>query len=492
MALIELKIPAGFRQTGTDLQSEGRWRDGNLVRWSEGSLGPVGGWTERMSAPYASAPRGMIAWEDTSNSRWIAAGTYNKLYASTSGGTTYDITPAGLTAGSEDAAVNTGYGGGSYGTEYYGQARPDTGNYGEATTWSVDTWGQYLVACSVDDGKLYEWQLNTGTAAAQITNAPVDNLGLVVTEDRFMFALGAGGDPRKIAWCDFEDNTSWTAASTNQAGDHTLQTSGRIMAGIRAQGQTLILTDVDAHRAIYSGPPFVYQFERVGDACGLISRKAVANTSAGAFWMGQQGFFLFDGGSVQQLPCEVHDAVFGNINSAQVSKTWAVSNGQNGEVWFFYVSEDATEIDSYVAFDYREGHWMLGKLDRTSGVDRGVFRTPIWSAPDGDVFDHETGFNHNGASIYIESGPFKIGAGDNIASVTKLIPDEASLGDVQATFKTRFHPTDADASHGPYTASQPTDVRFQGRQVRMRLEAQQNASWRVGNFRADVKTRGRR
>ena len=135
---------------------------------------------------------------------------------------------------------------------------------------------------------------------------------------------------------------------------------------------------------------------------------------------------------------------------------------------------------------------MLGKLDRTSGVDRGVFRTPIWSAPDGDVFDHETGFNHNGASIYIESGPFKIGAGDNIASVTKLIPDEASLGDVQATFKTRFHPTDADASHGPYTASQPTDVRFQGRQVRMRLEAQQNASWRVGNFRADVKTRGRR
>lgn len=493
MPLIELKIPAGFRQHGTDMQSEGRWRDGNLVRWHEGALGPVGGWEERMSAPYAAAPRGMLAWEDNAANRWIAAGTYNKLYASTSGGTTYDITPVGLTAGSEDAAVNTGYGGGYYGTTgFYGQPRPDTGNYAEATTWSLDTWGQYLVACSVDDGKLYEWQLGTGTPAAAITNAPTGNLGLVVTEERFIFALGAGGDPRKIAWCDFEDNTVWAAASTNQAGDHTLQTSGRIMAGIRAQGQTLILTDTDAHRAVYTGPPFVYQFERVGEASGLIARKAVASTSGGVFWMGQKGFYRYDGSSVQALPCEVHDHVFDNINSAQISKTWACANGQNNEIWWFYCSASSTEIDSYVAYDYQEGHWLIGSLDRTAGFDRGVFRKPIWASSGGNVYDHEIGYNYGGSTLYVESGPFKIGTGDQVANVMQIIPDEINVGDVQATFKTRYYPTDADTTHGPYTAAQPTDVRLQGRQVRMRLEAQTAGNWRIGNFRADVRQGGRR
>jgi hypothetical protein len=56
--------------------------------------------------------------------RWLAGGTYNKLIVATSGGLTYDITPAGFTAGSLDAAVNTGYGGGFYGTGFYGQIRP--------------------------------------------------------------------------------------------------------------------------------------------------------------------------------------------------------------------------------------------------------------------------------------------------------------------------------------------------------------------------------
>jgi hypothetical protein len=243
----------------------------------------------------------MIGWESYTNTRWIAAGTYNNLYASTPNGTTYDITPAGFPAGLEDAAVNTGYGGGLYGTGFYGQARLDTGNYSEATTWSMDTWGQYLVACSSTDGKLYEWQLNPVTPAAVIANAPIDNLGVLVTEERFVFALGAGGDPRKVAWSDFEDNTLWAPASTNQAGDLELQTPGQIMAGVRTQGQALILTDQDAHRAVYVGPPFVYQFERVGSSCGLVARKAVADTPAGVFWMGQRGFFGYNRSNAQGL-----------------------------------------------------------------------------------------------------------------------------------------------------------------------------------------------
>jgi len=433
----------------------------------------------------------MLAWQDNAASRWIASGTYAKLYATTSGGGTFDITPAGFTSGVETASVNTGYGGGAYGTSFYGQTRPDSGNYGEATTWSMDNWGQYLIACSNADGKLYEWQLNTATPAAQIANSPTGCSGLVVTGERFIFALGAGGVGNKVAWCDYEDNTQWTPASTNQAGDFTLQTTGQIMAGIAAQGQTLLITDQDAHRAVYSGPPFIFNFERVGSACGAVSRKVVADTPAGVFWMGQQNFFRYDGSTVSEVPCDVFDKVFSDINTAQVSKSWATSNGQNGEVWWFYCSANSNEIDSYVAYDYQDNHWLMGKLDRTAGVDRGVFRAPIWASDDGRIYNHETGFNHGSQAVYAETGPFKIGAGDNLVVVNKLIPDELSLGSVTTTFKTRNYPNSAEQTHGPYTLTDPTSVRFQGRQVRMRVDAV-DGDWRVGKFRFDAKTGSRR
>ena len=84
MALVQISPPPGFRFHGTDLESEGRWRDGSLVRWRDGSLRPVGGWVDRIgSAAYNAAPRGMLGWEANGSTRWIAAGTYNKLYATT-------------------------------------------------------------------------------------------------------------------------------------------------------------------------------------------------------------------------------------------------------------------------------------------------------------------------------------------------------------------------------------------------------------------------
>jgi hypothetical protein len=501
MTLIPLKIPAGFYRTGTDLDASGRWEDGSLVRWRDGSLRPVGGWrvNENIASMTTYAPRGMHTWEDQGANRWIASADYQALKVAISTGTLYDITPTGLASGTEDAAINTGYGKGPYGFYAYGTERPDTGNLEEATTWSLDNWGQYLVACSTADGTLYEWQLGTSplTVAAPIANAPTSNKGLIVTEERFIFALGAGANPRKVQWCDREDNTTWTAAATNEAGDIELQTSGQIQTAIRTRGQTLIITDIDAHTARYIGPPYVYGFERVGTSCGIISRQAAADVDMGVFWMGNGGFYRFDGNLVSEIPCDVHDYVFSDINTAQKSKTWAFTNGQFGEIWWFYQSKNATEIDKYVAYDFKENHWLIGELSRTTGASRGVFEYPMLMDGNGSLYDHEVAlaYETNGVDqpIFAQSGPISIGNGDNIMQVTDLIPDEKTQGDVNITFKSRYYPNDTEYTHGPYTPSSPTAVRFSGRQIRMRVEGDTPyAAWRVGTMRVDAKAGGRR
>lgn len=493
--MIPLDIPAGFYRNGTDLEQSGRWRDGSLVRWRDNSLRPVGGWQERKTSFCTNVVRGMHTWEALNGTARLAGGSHSELVLMTGDGTLTDVTPSDLATGREDAEVETGYGYGFYGRGYYGTPRQDLGNYSEATTWSLDNYGEDLLACHYDDGRILIWDTSAAPATASaLTNAPTDNLGVVVTEERFIFALGAGSNPRKVQWCDFEDNTTWAPASTNQAGDIELQTAGQIMQGIRTRGQTLIITDTDAHTARYTGPPFVYAFERVGTACGAVSRMSAVDTDAGAFWMGQRAFFRFDGNSVQEMPCDVHDHVFGDMNTAQQSKIWGFANGQYGEIWWFYCSGGSTEIDRYVAYDYKEGHWLIGELSRTSGVQRGVFKYPFMAGhnADTDIYEHEVGLNVDSSSVFAETGPVSLGSGELIGRVTDLIPDEKTQGDVNVTFKTRFYPNADETTHGPYTPANPTSVRFSGRQMRMRVEGAKLADWRVGNMRIDVKAGGKR
>ena len=206
-----------------------------------------------------------------------------------------------------DAFSFTGYGGSNFGAYAYGIARPDTVKIDPATSWDLESWGEYLLACNEDDGKIYEWQLDTAAVATVLSNAPTSNRGIVVTEERFLFALGAGGNPRKVQWSDREDNNLWTPAATNEAGDLELNTSGALMKGMTVRGQTLLLTTRDAHVANYIGPPYVYGIERVGTSCGLAAKQAAVVVDAGAFWMGVNSFYTYTGGAVQELPCDVAD-----------------------------------------------------------------------------------------------------------------------------------------------------------------------------------------
>ena len=207
--------------------------------------------------------------------------------------------------------------------------------------------------------------------------------------------------------------------------------------------------------------------------------------------MGDRGFFRFNGSSVEPVQCDVADYVFGDLNRNQKSKIWAVCNNQNREVWWFYPSESSNEIDRYVAFDYAENHWLIGTLSRTTGVESGVFRNPIWTDTT-DIYDHEVTLNHDGGAVFAESAPISLAQGDQIIRVTQIVPDEATAGDVTMTLKTRLYPNAAETSHGPFTMANPTSVRLQGRQVRMRVTSARIADWRVGTMRLGVSAGSKR
>ena len=114
----------------------------------------------------------------------------------------------------------------------------------------------------------------------------------------------------------------------------------------------------------------------------------------------------------------------------------------------------------------------------------------MFASTDGKIYEHEVGFDYDSATPFAESGPIPLG--NSVMSVTSMTPDEKTLGDVQAKFKTRFHPTDTEREYGPYTMANPTSLRFTGRQVKMRIESSRSADWRVGVMQLGVRPRGGR
>jgi hypothetical protein len=487
--LVKLKLPPGLARPGTLYETAGRWYASNFVRWNQGNMQPIGGWAARIATPMTGKPRAMHTWRDNNSTRYIAVGTEQKLYAATPSLTAMvDITPAGFTTGRASATAAAGYGSGLYGVGTYGTARTDSVSIQDASMWTLDNFGQYLVGCMSDDGKAYEWHLDTGTPtpAAAISGAPTGNSALFVTPENFVVLLGAGGDPRKVQWCDQGDDTTWTPTSINQAGDVNIQSQSRLMCGISTRSISLIFTELDVYVMQYVGLPYVYTVDRQAENAGIISRGAVVTRDSRAWWMGNANFFMWDGGSAQVIPCEIYSAVFENMNATQRSKIIAGDNPKFNEIWWAYPSSASTENDTIVVYNHLENTWAMHALERTAITHRNVFANPIMaSSTDGLLYDHETGTTWDGTQPYATSGPYELGNGDRLMRVNTLAFDEGTQGDVTVTVYGSNFPQQSETTYGPYSSPNLVDCRIAARKLRMMVTFQ-SGSGRWGTLRADT------
>ena len=493
MPLSALKIPPGQFGNGTPYQAKGRWADGSLVRWFNGTLQPMGGWDELGLGQVQGMARSITTWSDFQGTPWIAVGTHLALYAFDGAGNIHDIRLYGVAQGQPDATDVGGYGAGLYGADEYGTARPSDGSVQPATVYSLSVRGQRLYSTNGVDGRIAYWDSDTANDSAVLTGAPTGVRALVVTDEGFVMALGVDGDPRTVAWSDQVDDEDWTPdPGVNQAGSYALDTSGTLMCGKRISGGTLIFTDSDVHLATYIDATVQYGFRRIADD-GAISQGAAVNTSSTrVIWWGNEGFYAYEG-YTQRIPCDVADAVFNDFNTLQRSKVTAFHDPKFGEVTWFYPTENSSENNAYVRYNYIEGHWARGLLARTCAVGRGgAFTHPLMVDTGGRLLKHEFGFDHEDAAIYAVMGPQELGSGDQIMHVLNIVADEQDLGTVSRTIYMAQSPTGSETTFGPYTSTNPINTRASGRQFRMRIDFDEGADGRYGIDRLDIRGGGRR
>ena len=448
-----------------------------------------------------------------------------------------------------------GWGTATWGFESWGTERSVTSVTLSPGSWSLDNYGQILVA-TIKNGKTYTWDPSVpgrlDIRATVVANAPTASVCSVVSDrDRHLFLFGtettigdpSTQDPMFIRFSNQEDINTWNPTVTNTAGTFRLDTGNEIIGAVQGKDYVLVLTDQAAYTIQFVGPPFTFSIRQVGTNCGCIGQHAMIYAQGAVFWMGfGGGFFAFDG-TVKQIPSLVEDYVFTttgdnlgiNYDASQI--VYAYHNSLYNEVGWNYAQAGSTQVDRNVVYNFVENTWATGSLARTTYQDSGTFSlpyatqynrtgTPTFPTINGvsnsygssKYWAQETGVNEVDANgnktaiaSYVKSGDYDIseqglaGDGQLIMRVKRFIPDFKSLeGNAKITLYFRDYPANSESTPsttpplitGPFTITSSTtkvDTRVRGRQVSLKIENEAvDETWRYGTLRLDIEAGGRR
>jgi hypothetical protein len=444
---------------------------------------------------------------------------------STSGGGGSGNAKYQISIGPEFSVPAFGWGTDGWNVSTWGTPRSTSNVTLEARQWSLDNFGENLIATALNGGA-FEWKpsLGVSTRATAITNAPTaSRLSLVSTPDRHLVFFGTEKtigttntqDDLLLRFSSQEDINTYQPTAENTAGSLRIADGSRIVAAERSRGQILVWTDTSLHGLQFIGPPFTFGLRQLGQNCGIIGSHAGVDINGVSFWMSQDSFFLFDG-TVKKLPCTVEQFIFNNINQTGAENAFAGHNGEFNEIMWFYPRTGSDQINAIVAYNYLEKTWWTGTLARTTWIDREVYDNPvateyfenttannevILGLTDGatQAFLHETGNDADGAAItaFVKSGVVQIAQGDEFAFVSKIIPDvEDQEGVLNAKLEFKNYPNNSTSVTKTTTFTDTTDfvsLRGRGREFTVNLVSNTTGTaWRLGTQRFDIQPDGRR
>lgn len=498
-----LNSPPGVVATPTKARSSLNWSDANLIRWERDRLTPVGGWSRLAYTATASNVRRVFQWRDNSDTNWTAILCDAHLYVEYEGDLV-DITPVGGIAAPSTSFVSGGYGDDSYSDGSFGTPRPDQPNEKSVGfAFTLDNWGQDLLAMTSVDGRLLRWDpttLPTGKAEV-VPNAPVSNRSFVVTPERHVILFDAGGVAGEFAWCDQEDIENWDFADVDsKAGTLPLEPRAKGVAARHIPGGTISFTTRAVHFISFTGMPYIYGADNIGGSSVTpISDRCLVETDAGAVWLSESGVWGSSGLSVARVDCKVWDKIKNSVNwfVARFTASATVIEDRT-EIWFCLPTGDSTKNNMVVIYNYVDNWWSLGRLSRSAGASSTYTTYPIM-ADDTVLYQHETGNRMDDApeKPWVESYAIQTGDGSQM-TIQQLEPDvEGDFSDVRYVFKFRDHLAGGDEEYStdPIRVYDGfVDVQETGRDFRVRIECTGDVvgNWTIGDSQLHAVKRGKR
>lgn len=490
-----LTIPPGVANQVSRRTNTSNWREVNLVRWENGTLSPVGGWTKSSLTGFQSKLRAIHRWQSNAGKVYVAYLCEEHCYVD-NGDSLVDITPSdGI--GTPSSSGAGGYGDGPYGTSGYGEPRDFVSRLNIATPeYTLDNWGQELRAMTSGDGRLLGWDPVAGGLLKAVTGAPTGNRSFVITPERHIILFGAGGVAQQFVWSDEEDDTDWTPTTTSKAGGFHVEPASPIMAKKLTDFGTLMFTGASAYIIRHIGLPYVYSYEKITDCPPPISPAAIVDTPNGAIWASISGFWRYNGVSAEPLPCTIQDWIDERLDILNTRfQSSFIHVKPKFEVWFLFAGADLDSNQFVAIYNYKDNLWSMGKISRTCGISLPNDPNPIMS--DGQfVYIHEHGYSYPGISElpWAETYTMNTARGARLSTIMRMLPEVDGGADaIQFKMVKRNNPTkNEEVMSVPKVIKDNgyVDVRETARDFRLRVEMVKNKWWSMGPLDVEIHMRG--
>ena len=446
---------------------------------------------------------------------------------STSGGGGSVTASYQITVGPSTSTYGYGWGTQTWNLSTWNTPRSTSGTVLSARQWSLDNFGEDLISTVLNGGTfIWDTSSGTGSRATVLSNAPTaSRFSLVSTDTRHLMIFGtettigtpASQDDLLFRFSDREDATEYTPVATNEAGSLRISDGSRIVGAVKSSGQILVWTDTSLHGIQFVGTPFTFGLRQLGANCGLIAQHAAVEVNGRAYWMSDDSFYMYDG-VVKKMPCSVQDYVFDDLSYTNRNDIACGLNTAFNEIIWYYPSANASQIDRAVVYNYLENTWYTINIGRTTWLGAYVYEQPIATEYDTSitannstilgltagasyVYEHESGNNQadgTAISAFLTTGSVEIADGDELMSVSRLVPDFDNLANTMtATLTLEQYPQSAANVTTTGSISNTTekiDVRGRGRAVKIKYETNtvNDTAWRLGSTKLQLRPDGRR
>jgi hypothetical protein len=320
----------------------------NLFPRTRESWGPFGTLSTFSSNGLDSQCLGAQVAIDTGANNYLFSGTADKLY--------------------ELAPGNTGFTNVS-----------KTGGYtlpvGER--WSFTQYGQRVIGAAQGQN-LQSFTLNSSTAFADLAAAAPQARYIWTIKDFVMvgntFDATNGAQPQRVQWCAIDDPTTWpvsgsTAEAQLLAGSQIIPgDQGWLMGGVGNLGNAdgAVFFERAIFRVVFQGSPTVFGFYPAEGVRGTPCPKSIVQLGALAYYVGEDGFYAFDGSTSRPIGVDRVDKTFwANVNTAYLANVVGAVDPINRLVMWLYPSNSAPGgiPDSLLVYNWALDKWGFAEVN---------------------------------------------------------------------------------------------------------------------------------
>lgn len=318
----------------------------NLFPRTKESWGPVGTLSSLGGAGLTSQCLGALTAIDSGANNYLFAGDQTSLYLQAPGNTGF-------------TALNTSY------------------SLPSGERWNFTQYGSNIIAAGWTE-PLQSYVLNSSSVFANLAAAAPQARYIATIRDWVMvantFDSTNGNQPQRVQWCAIDDPTTWPTQGSVQeaellAGSQIIPGDQGWITGIVGNLGTAdgaIFFERAIWRIVYQGSPTIFGFYVAEGVRGTPAPKSLAQLGALVYYLGEDGFYAFDGSNSVPIGVDRVDKWFWqNVNQAYLANVIGSIDPLNRLVMWLFPSNSAPGgvPDSLLVYNWSLDKWGFAQVN---------------------------------------------------------------------------------------------------------------------------------